>query len=194
MNFKEFYHKRQQEIEDQQTKLLTEMSLKIDSDISVLTTSAFNPKIIQYYKTEGEFVENVKLGGNPYEVYKFMQYLVFFSSEPYIAAMVGFYKKPNNKIELFSIERAPGFTNLMEHIFVDYLLDRYDEIESDTVHTQKGFWFYQKLAGMKNIHNKYEFYIKGPDGLKIVDDPKDMESTYGQDPKNLGYTYVLKRK
>jgi hypothetical protein len=195
MNFKEFYHKRQQEIEDQQRQLMQEMSIRIDDDdFSILSKSAFDPKIVRFYQTDGKFQETVKLGGKSFDVYNWQNYLVFISEEPYVAAMIGFYKYPNKEIHMFSIDRASGFVNLMEYIFVDYLLERYDTIESDNVHTQKGFWFYQKLAGKKDIHNKYEFYIKGPDGLKVVNSSKDMESTYGYDDEKLGYTYVLKRK
>ena len=194
-NFKEFYHKRRKEINEKQNSLMMEMSIRIDDDnYSMLADNSFNPSFINFYMTDGVFQENVILGNRPFDVYLWQHYLIFISEEPYVAAMVGFDELPNNKIKMFFIDKAKGFINLMDHIFIDYLLERYGEIESDNVHTQKGFWFYQKLAGLQNVYNKYTFYIKSPDGEKQIFDPKEMETTFGYDEDNAGYTYILKKK
>lgn len=196
-NFKEFFHSRMAELTTKRKNiLLREMSLKLDDpNFGVLDSETSRLNYYEYYKKHGDFVEKVALGGKTYEVYRmFDSILVFLADDRYAAATVEFEENPKGGIKMIAIDKMKAFRNLMDYIFVDYLLPRYGQIESDDVHTVGGFKFYQKLAGMQDVYGKYDFFIRGPKGLKKVTNPKQMETTYGYDEKHQGYTYVLKKK
>jgi hypothetical protein len=192
--FKEFFD-RMQEIEESRQKVYREMSLRLDSDTySDLTKKMGDSYFLKTVLVDSKFVENTVLNGISFKVYENGGYLIFIADDRYVAARIEYKNCGNSKIKMTSIEKARPFKDLMYFIFRDYLLKRFNEIESDATQTVEAFKFYKGLAAKQATDGGFEMFIRGKEGDKLINNPSDMDSTYGYNDEHVGYTYVIKKK
>jgi hypothetical protein len=198
VTFKDFFYKKEEENlhrvyrNTYENFMINEMSLRTDSDQDVLNKPNALVSQGKYYKEYGEFIETVELNGNALYLYRIDNSVCFLTEQKLAIALVEYTEHPIGTINMSFINTFRQFPTLMETIFIEYLLKKYDTIISDCVQTDKGFNFYKKMAFFQE-HNNYSLYIKGVDGeLKKVNDGNEMNSTFGYDKQCSGYRYILK--
>jgi hypothetical protein len=187
-----------EKIENQRKKyenfIINEMSLRLEDDSQDLLNNN-NGFLNQgrYYSEHGKFEIDLDINGSKLSVYSIENTKAFLNSQSFAVALLEYKATADDNVQMFFINSMTIYKDIMVHIFVDYLLKNYTGIISDCVQTDKGFNFYKKMAALKDEYG-YDFFIKGPDGYIPVNNPVDMDSTFGYSDAYLGYRYFLRNK
>jgi hypothetical protein len=173
------------------------MSLRAEDDLDELNYEKYNIGLRKYIVSDYEKIDEFQFLNNVFDVYydKSNNYItLWFISKTFVAARVEFIELNTSGIQVKFSNRFRHFKGLSGAIFIDYLLNHYSKIYSDNVQTVSGFTFYQNLLKQKDFYtNNFEmyFYNNKTNESELIQDPKDMEKTYGDSSKNLDIIYKI---
>jgi hypothetical protein len=169
--------------------IINEMSLRLDDNQDILNKNSGFLLQGEYYIENGEFIETVDINNNPFDIYAIGDSICFVNSQKWAVAILEFTDNIDGIIMKY-INSHRSYRNLMEYIFVEYLLPKYGSIISDNVQTESGFMFYKRLCSLQKTYN-YKFFILNGEEERKIENCKEMDSTFGYSKEMLGFRYKL---
>lgn len=174
---------------DYKNFIVNEMSLKMDDDQDILNKNNGFITQGQYYTTQGNYNGSEVINNINLDVYSVGNMTCFVNSQKWAVALIEF-NDIDDGIIMKYINVHKSYKNLMEHIFVEYLLPKYRKIISDNIHTEQGFSFYKKMCFLQNTYN-YKFYLKDDNRTVRITDCSKLDSTFGYDSEMSEYRYMI---
>lgn len=200
MKFNEFFNKEQ----ILKNKLISEMSLRNDDDqinFDLLNNLFQNRELCKKIRQNGEFLSKETIRYIPnIEVWNFPTNAVYglnFILNDKILATVDFNAiQDGNAIQIVFINVFKQYSGLLQHIFIDYLLNVVDSIYSDNIQTTLAFYFYRSLNKKKHyFSNNFEMFLVNiiTNEETLIKKDEDMLVTFGDDVEHFHIKYKIQK-
>jgi adenylate kinase family enzyme len=170
------------------SQLILEMPQQIDTPLKMDTPAEF-------IRSSWKQIENIQLDNVEYEMFQIgngKDFDVALISGDTVALEAS-YEIFGKGVKPSYVQQQPNLKGLARLFYVEYYMNKFDFILSDTTMTKSGFLFWTRLFEQYKTQFIFSVYHKKKDKLIKIKNRQQMEEVFGRAKKFHYYQFVMQK-